>query len=106
MLLPHILDGEGDLVYALLSCCWPWRSPSGRSERHISPLAGMSSQVLRRSFADTVMGSRYFILLSCDTAAPFTATSAPQPFDSRLDRNLFSQHSQKAGQLADHHVVL
>lgn len=41
--------------------------------------------------AAVLLGSRYWRLLSCDTAAPLSATSAPQPFDSRLDRKHFSR---------------
>lgn len=78
-----------------------------RSEKHISPLAGMSSQVFKSGFADTVLvGNRYFILWPCDTAAPLTAISAPQPFDSRLTGTIFSQSSQKGGQPADHRAAL
>lgn len=85
---PHFGQREGEFVY-VLCYCWPQSTPLA-GLRHISPLTGMSSQAVR-SFADTVLtGSRYFILLSCDTAAPLTAISALQLFDSSLDRKHFS----------------
>lgn len=107
MLLPRILEGERVILLCLIEPLLASANSSGRSERRISPLVGVSSQVLRRSFADTVlMGSRYFTLLSYDTAAPLTAISAPQPFDSGLDRERFPKRLQKGGQPADHRVAL
>lgn len=107
MLLPHILNGEKVFLLCLIELLLALEDFPDRSEKHISPLAGMSSQVLKSSFANTVLvGNRYFILLPCDAASPLTATSAPQPFDSRLTGSIFSPSSQKGGQPADHRAAL
>lgn len=107
MLLPPILNGEKVFWLCLTELLLALEDFPDRSEKHISPLAGMSSQILKSSFANIVLvGNRYFILLPRDTPAPLTAMSAPQPFDSRLTGSIFSQSSQKGSQPADHRAAL
>lgn len=99
MLLPHVLNGEKVFSPCLLELLLALEDIPDRSEEHISPQAGTSPQVLKSSFADAVLvGNRYFLLLPCDTAALLTATSAPQPLDSRLTGSIFPQSSQQGGQ--------
>lgn len=96
MLLPHILNGEKVFSLCLIELLLALEDFPDRSKKHTSPLAGMSSQILKSSFANIILvGNRYFILLPCDTPAPLTAMSDPQSFDSRLTGSIFSQSSQK-----------
>lgn len=96
MLLPHLLNGEKVVLLCIFEMLLALADFPDRSEKHISPLAGTSLRVLKGSFADTVLvGNRYFILLPWDTAAPLTAISAPQPFDSRLTGSIFPSPHRK-----------
>jgi len=96
---------EGDLVYALLSCWWPWRTPLAGPRGISHHWWGWVHKFWKFCWYSTD-GQQIFYTSSWDTAAPLTAISALQPFHNKLDRKHFSQHSQKRGQPADHHVAL